>query len=73
MLAPSLKPDCRIPQSERPGPIGEGIPLSHSQDQRGVNGEFQISPVSRSFYLDPILPLQKYERNQLGGAEVTTL
>jgi hypothetical protein len=54
------------------------------QDESTVNGlsnrgeyaigdEFQIKPVSRSFYLDPILPLQKYERDQLGGAEVTTL
>jgi PAS domain S-box-containing protein len=37
-----------------------------------VGGEFQIRLVSLSFYLDPI-PLQKYERDQLCGAEVTTL
>jgi hypothetical protein len=35
-----------------------------------VGGEFQIRPVSHK---DPILPLQKYERDQLCGVEVTTL
>ena len=30
-----------------------------------VGGEFQIRPVSHSFYLDPILPLQKHEQDQL--------
>jgi hypothetical protein len=44
----------------------------NSIDRVPVGGEFQIRPVSRSFYLDPILPLQKYKRDQLGGAEVTT-
>ena len=38
-----------------------------------MGGEFQIQRFSRSFYLDPILPLEKYERDHLRGAEVTTL
>jgi hypothetical protein len=33
---------------------------------RPVGGEFQIKPVSHSFYLDAI-PLQKYEQDQLAG------
>jgi hypothetical protein len=53
--------------------MGEHTEVLRACARMPVGGEFPIRLVSRSFCLDPILPLHKYERDQLRGAEVTTL